>query len=39
MVFMASVPIAFVTPGLAPFMWLALFFDPAARFAGASRSG
>ena len=31
-------PVAFVAPGLAPLMWLALFFDPAARFAGADRS-
>jgi uncharacterized membrane protein len=32
-VFLASIPVAFVAPGVAPFMWLALFFDPAARFA------
>ncbi len=37
-VFLASIPVAFVAPGLAPFMWLALFFDPAGRFAGAERS-
>jgi uncharacterized membrane protein len=35
-VFLASIPVAFVAPGIAPFMWLALFFDPAARFARAS---
>jgi uncharacterized membrane protein len=35
-VFLASIPVAFVAPGLAPFMWLALFFDPAGRFASAS---
>jgi uncharacterized membrane protein len=35
-VFLASIPVAFVAPGLAPFMWLALFFDPAARFASGS---
>jgi uncharacterized membrane protein len=38
MVFLASIPVAFVAPGLAPFMWLALFFDPAARFAAGDRS-
>ncbi len=38
-VFLASIPVAFVAPGLAPFMWLALFFDPASRFAAAERSG
>lgn len=31
-VFLASIPVAFVAPGLAPLMWLALFFDPAGRF-------
>ena len=34
-VFAASIPVAFVTPSLAPLMWLALFFDPARRFAAA----
>jgi uncharacterized membrane protein len=34
-VFGASIPVAFVAPGIAPFMWLALFFDPAGRFARA----
>jgi uncharacterized membrane protein len=34
-VFLASIPVAFVAPSIAPFMWLALFFDPAARFAAA----
>lgn len=32
-VFLTSIPVALVAPGIAPFMWLALFFDPAARFA------
>jgi uncharacterized membrane protein len=32
-VFLASIPVAFIDPGLAPFMWLALFFDPASRIA------
>jgi uncharacterized membrane protein len=35
-VFLASIPVAFVAPGIAPFMWLALFFDPASRFARAT---
>jgi uncharacterized membrane protein len=35
-VFLTSIPVAFVAPGLAPFIWLALFFDPAGRFAAAS---
>jgi len=33
-VFICSIPVAFVFPGVAPFMWLALFLDPAGRFAG-----
>ncbi|HEX5711765.1 MAG TPA: TMEM175 family protein [Solirubrobacterales bacterium] len=31
-VFLASIPVAFIAPNLAPLMWLALFFDPASRF-------
>jgi uncharacterized membrane protein len=38
MVFLASIPVAFLAPGIAPFMWLALFFDPASRFAAAEGS-
>jgi uncharacterized membrane protein len=34
-IFLLSIPVAFVAPNLAPYMWLALFFDPAARFAAA----
>jgi uncharacterized membrane protein len=34
-VFLVSIPIAFVAPSIAPFIWLALFFDPASRFAAA----
>ena len=34
-IFLASIPVAAVAPSLAPYMWLALFFDPAARFAAA----
>ncbi len=30
-VFLASIPVAFVAPSLAPLMWLVLFFDPAER--------
>jgi len=33
-VFLASIPVALVAPEVAPFMWLALFFDPARRLAG-----
>ncbi|MEX2107174.1 MAG: TMEM175 family protein [Solirubrobacterales bacterium] len=32
-VFLLSIPVAFVAPGIAPYMWLALFFDPAGRLA------
>ena len=34
-VFLLSIPVAFVAPNIAPYMWLALFFDPAARYASA----
>jgi uncharacterized membrane protein len=34
-IFLASIPIAFVAPTFASLLWLALFFDPAARFATA----
>jgi uncharacterized membrane protein len=34
-IFLASVPVAVLAPSIAPYMWLALFFDPAARFAAA----
>jgi TMEM175 potassium channel family protein len=34
-IFLASIPVAVVAPSIAPYMWLALFFDPAARFAAA----
>jgi hypothetical protein len=30
-VFLASVPVALVAPGVAPFLWLALFLDPVGR--------
>ena len=36
-VFLASIPVALIAPGVAPFMWLALFFDPAGRFAPAEQ--
>jgi uncharacterized membrane protein len=32
-VFLASVPLAFVSPGLAPLLWLMLFLEPLGRFA------
>ena len=40
-VFVLSVPLAFLAPTVAPYLWLALFFDPAARLAtrNASRGG
>jgi uncharacterized membrane protein len=38
-VFLASIPLALLAPGIAPFMWLALFFDPAGRFASAEPEG
>jgi uncharacterized membrane protein len=37
-VFLASIPVAFIAPSIAPYMWLALFFDPASRFAGSPGS-
>jgi uncharacterized membrane protein len=36
-VFLASIPVAFISTGIASLMWLALFFDPAGRFAPAGR--
>jgi uncharacterized membrane protein len=36
-VFLASVPVALLAPGIAALMWLALFLDPAGRFASAER--
>lgn len=32
-VFLASIPLAFVAAGLAPLLWLMLFLDPVSRFA------
>ncbi len=32
-VFLLSIPVAFISPGLAPLMWLVLFVDPAKRLA------
>ena len=32
LVFIASIPVAFVAPSIAPLLWLALFFDPLERF-------
>ncbi len=34
-IFLLSMPVAFLAPAFAPLMWLALFFDPAGRFAAA----
>ncbi|HEX5928467.1 MAG TPA: TMEM175 family protein [Solirubrobacterales bacterium] len=36
-VFLASIPVALLAPGIAALLWLALFFDPAARFASAEK--
>jgi uncharacterized membrane protein len=36
-VFLVSVPLAFVSPPLAPLLWLILFLDPLRRFPGVSR--
>jgi uncharacterized membrane protein len=40
-VFLLSVPLAFLAPNLAPYLWLVLFVDPAARLAarGVNRGG
>jgi uncharacterized membrane protein len=38
-VFLVSIPIALVAPGIAAFVWLLLFFDPAGRFAAAREAG
>lgn len=39
-VFLLSIPIALVAPGLAPLFWLLLFLDPTSRLADrASRDG
>jgi uncharacterized membrane protein len=41
-VFLLSIPLGFVVPGLTPFLWLVLFADPSARLArdrGVSRGG
>ncbi len=38
-VFLTSIPVALLAPNIAPFMWLALFFDPAGRFAAAASKG
>jgi TMEM175 potassium channel family protein len=34
LVFLASIPVAFVDAGLAPYMWLALFLDLGGRLSG-----
>lgn len=40
-VFMLSIPLAFLAPGFAPYLWLVLFVDPSERLArrGVSRGG
>ncbi|MGN6256938.1 MAG: TMEM175 family protein [Solirubrobacterales bacterium] len=39
LVFLVSIPLAFVSPGLAPLLWLTLFLDPVSRFARRSPGG
>lgn len=36
-IFLLSVPLAFIAPDLAPYLWLVLFIDPSSRLA--QRSG
>ncbi len=36
-IFLLSIPVAFVAPGVTTFMWLALFLDPAGRLAARAR--
>jgi uncharacterized membrane protein len=38
-VFLLSVPVAFLAPELAPYLWLVLFVDPSSRLAGRGVSG
>lgn len=40
-IFMLSIPLGFVVPRAAPYLWLLLFLDPSSRLAGriASRAG
>jgi uncharacterized membrane protein len=37
-IFLLSIPVAFVNPHIAPYLWLALFFDPASRASRRRRS-
>lgn len=37
-VFLLSIPVAFIDPNITPYMWLALFFDPASRFFSAEQA-
>jgi len=38
-VFLLSIPLAFVAPSVAPYLWLLLFLDPASRLADAASRG
>jgi uncharacterized membrane protein len=38
-VFLLSIPVAFFSPGIATFLWLVLFLDPASRLARRGRGG
>ena len=34
-IFLLSIPLAFLAPDVAPYLWLVLFFDPSSRLAAA----
>jgi uncharacterized membrane protein len=38
-IFLLSIPVAFLSPGIATLLWLVLFLDPASRLVGRSRPG
>ena len=38
-IFLLSIPVAFVAPGITTLLWLALFFDPAGRYVAARPAG
>jgi hypothetical protein len=37
-IFLISIPVAFLAPSIAPYVWLILFLDPSARLAGRPRA-
>ncbi|HEY0318276.1 MAG TPA: hypothetical protein VGC49_08275 [Solirubrobacterales bacterium] len=36
-IYLLSIPVAFLAPSIAPYIWLVLFLDPSARVAGRLR--